>query len=260
MTWAISPILYREGATESALDDLLSNSLGAFILALPLIALRPPLGVQAWLYGSLFSLLGPVFGTYVFLLSLRYADVGIANALSYAYVVFLPLILTIISIKYLVYSWPGIIVLMGIIIIMWSGKSQLLGYVLALLSAALYALSFYAMYMAYNYTNAWGIIFIRGLALMITALILKLAINGTKFRLSRKILIAGLISYGLGGPLYVVSVQYAGIVLPTLITSLSPVITEIMVIRRLGEKLTRRLAVGFSLVTIGIVIASIITS
>ncbi|WP_069807827.1 DMT family transporter [Vulcanisaeta thermophila] len=257
--WSLSPILYKVGASDDALDDLFSNSLGAFILAVPLIALSPPLNLNAWLYASLFSILGPVLGTYVFLISIRYADVGITNALSYAYIVFLPLIMSMVSPGYLVYLWPGSLVLMGILLIMHSGRGRLIGYSLALLSALLYALSFYAMYLAYDYTNAWGIIFIRGLILMAASLMLKVALGKPRFTISRKILMAGILSYGIGGPLYVASVQYAGIVLPTLITSLSPVITEALAAVGLGERLGVKSAVGFILVVTGVVIASIMT-
>lgn len=77
LTWAVSPILYRVGASDSVFDDLISNSLGAFVLAIPFILLKPPLNGGAWLYGTLFAILGPMFGTYVFLISLRYADVAL---------------------------------------------------------------------------------------------------------------------------------------------------------------------------------------
>ncbi|WP_243677992.1 hypothetical protein [Vulcanisaeta distributa] len=156
LTWAVSPILYRVGATDSALDDLISNSLGAFVLAVPFILLKPPLNYGAWLYGTLFAVLGPVFGTYVFLISLRYADVGIANVISYAYVVLLPIILLVISPSYLAYTWPAVLIMIGLYLIMGSGKGTLYGYLMALLSAILYAFSFLALYRAYEYTNPWG--------------------------------------------------------------------------------------------------------
>ncbi len=146
LAWAVSPILYRVGATDSALDDLISNSLGAFVLAVPFILLRPPLNYGAWLYGTLFAVLGPVFGTYVFLISLRYADVGIANVISYAYVVLLPIILLVISPSYLTYAWPAILIMIGLYLIMGSGKGTFYGYFMALLSAILYAFSFLALY------------------------------------------------------------------------------------------------------------------
>ncbi|MGC8606804.1 MAG: EamA family transporter [Vulcanisaeta sp.] len=257
-TWAISPILYRVGATDSALDDLISNSLGAFILAMPFILLKPPLNGGAWLYGTLFAVLGPVFGTYVFLISLRYADVGIANVISYAYVVMLPIILLVISPSYLVYTWPAILIMIGLYLIMGSGKGTFYGYFMSLLSAILYAFSFLALYRAYDYTNPWGIILIRGITLMIGALLLKITIEGFRIRVSSKVFLGGLISYGIGGPLYVLSVDYAGIAVPTLITALSPVITEILAIVKLKERLNLKSSLGFAIVIIGIVIATLI--
>ncbi len=259
LAWAVSPILYRVGATDSALDDLISNSLGAFVLAVPFILLRPPLNYGAWLYGTLFAVLGPVFGTYVFLISLRYADVGIANVISYAYVVLLPIILLVISPSYLTYAWPAILIMIGLYLIMGSGKGTFYGYFMALLSAILYAFSFLALYRAYEYTNPWGgIIFVRGVTLMIGALILKMIIEGFKVKISGKVFLAGLISYGVGGPLYVLSVDYAGIAVPTLITALSPVITEVLAIIKLKEKLNLKSALGFTAVITGIIVASLI--
>ncbi len=260
-TWAVSPILYRVGATDSALDDLISNSLGAFTLAVPFVLLKPSLNGGAWLYGTLFAVLGPVFGTYVFLISLRYADVGIANVISYAYVVLLPIILLVISPSYLAYAWPAALIMIGLYLIMGSGKGTLYGYFMALLSAILYAFSFLALYKAYEYTSPWGgIIFIRGgIALMIGALILKIVVEGFRFKVSGKVFLAGLISYGVGGPpLYVLSVDYAGIAVPTLITALSPVITEVLAIVKLKERLNLRSALGFIAVIIGIIVASLI--
>lgn len=258
VTWAVSPILYRVGATDSALDDLVSNSLGAFVLAIPFILLKPPLNGGAWLYGTLFAVLGPVFGTYVFLISLRHADVGMANVISYAYVVILPLLLIVVNPSYLTYVWPAILIMIGLYLIMGSGSGTPYGYFMALLSAILYAFSFLALYRAYDYSNPWGIIFIRGVMLMVGSLILKMVIEGVRFRLSGKVFLAGLISYGIGGPLYVLSVDYAGIAVPTLITALSPVITEALAIARLRERLNRRSALGFMVVIIGIVAASLI--
>ena len=257
-TWAVSPILYRVGASDSVLDDLVSNSLGAFVLAIPFILLKPPLNGGAWLYGFLFAVLGPVFGTYVFLISLRYADVGIANVISYAYVVLLPILLLVISPSYLAYAWPAVLIMIGLYLIMGSGRGTFYGYFMALLSAILYAFSFLALYKAYDYTNPWGIIFIRGVILMIGAFILKIAIEGFKIKISNKVFLAGLISYGVGGPLYVLSVDYAGIAVPTLITALSPVITEALAITKLRERLNLRSALGFVAVITGIIIASII--
>ncbi len=258
VTWAVSPILYRIGATDSALDDLVSNSLGAFVLAIPLAILKPPLNGFAWIYGSLFAVLGPVFGTYVFLISLRYADVGIANVISYSYVVLLPLLLLIVSPSYLVYIGPAALIVLGLYLLMGSGRGKLYGYVMAILSAVLYALSFLALYKVYEYTNPWGIILIRGIILMVGALIVKAVVEGIRVKLSGRVFLAGLISYGIGGPLYVLSVDYAGIAVPTLITALSPVITEVLAIIKLRERLNLRAIMGFIVVIAGIIIASII--
>ncbi|MDT7969567.1 MAG: EamA family transporter [Vulcanisaeta sp.] len=258
VAWAVSPILYRIGATDSALDDLVSNSLGAFVLAIPLAILKPPLNGFAWIYGSLFAVLGPVFGTYVFLISLRYADVGIANVISYSYVVLLPLLLLIVSPSYLVYIGPAALIVLGLYLLMGSGRGKLYGYVMAILSAVLYAFSFLALYKVYEYTNPWGIILIRGIILMAGALIVKAVVEGIRVKLSGRVFLAGLISYGIGGPLYVLSVDYAGIAVPTLITALSPVITEVLAIIKLRERLNLRAIMGFIVVIAGIIIASII--
>jgi len=258
VAWAVSPILYRIGATDSALDDLVSNSLGAFVLSIPLAILKPPLNGFAWVYGSLFAVLGPVFGTYVFLVSLRYADVGIANVISYSYVVLLPLLLLIVSPSYLVYIGPAALIVLGLYLLMGSGRGKLYGYVMALLSAVLYAFSFLALYKVYEYTNPWGIILIRGIILMAGALIVKAVVEGIRVKLSGRVFLAGLISYGIGGPLYVLSVDYAGIAVPTLITALSPVITEVLAIIKLRERLNLRAIMGFIVVIAGIIIASII--
>ena len=258
VTWAVSPILYRIGATDSALDDLVSNSLGAFVLSIPLAILKPPLNGFAWIYGSLFAVLGPVFGTYVFLISLRYADVGIANVISYSYVVLLPLLLLIVSPSYLVYIGPAALIVLGLYLLMGSGRGKLYGYVMAILSAVLYAFSFLALYKVYEYTNPWGIILIRGIILMAVALIVKAVVEGIRVKLSGRVFLAGLISYGIGGPLYVLSVDYAGIAVPTLITALSPVITEVLAIIKLRERLNLRAIMGFIVVIAGIIIASII--
>jgi len=258
VAWAVSPILYRIGATDSALDDLVSNSLGAFVLSIPLAILKPPLNGFAWIYGSLFAVLGPVFGTYVFLVSLRYADVGIANVISYSYVVLLPLLLLVVSPSYLVYIGPAALIVLGLYLLMGSGRGKLYGYVMALLSAVLYAFSFLALYKVYEYTNPWGIILIRGIILMAVALIVKAVVEGIRVKLSGRVFLAGLISYGIGGPLYVLSVDYAGIAVPTLITALSPVITEVLAIIKLRERLNLRAIMGFIVVIAGIIIASII--
>ncbi|PLC64002.1 EamA family transporter [Vulcanisaeta sp. EB80] len=258
VAWAVSPILYRIGATDSALDDLVSNSLGAFVLSIPLAILKPPLNGFAWVYGSLFAVLGPVFGTYVFLISLRYADVGIANVISYSYVVLLPLLLLIVSPSYLVYIGPAALIVLGLYLLMGSGRGKLYGYVMAILSAVLYAFSFLALYKVYEYTNPWGIILIRGIILMAGALIVKAVVEGIRVKLSGRVFLAGLISYGIGGPLYVLSVDYAGIAVPTLITALSPVITEVLAIIKLRERLNLRAIMGFIVVIAGIIIASII--
>jgi len=258
VAWAVSPILYRIGATDSALDDLVSNSLGAFVLSIPLAILKPPLNGFAWVYGSLFAVLGPVFGTYVFLVSLRYADVGIANVISYSYVVLLPLLLLVVSPSYLVYIGPAALIVLGLYLLMGSGRGKLYGYVMAILSAVLYAFSFLALYKVYEYTNPWGIILIRGIILMAGALIVKAVVEGIRVKLSGRVFLAGLISYGIGGPLYVLSVDYAGIAVPTLITALSPVITEVLAIIKLRERLNLRAIMGFIVVIAGIIIASII--
>ncbi|WP_252900960.1 EamA family transporter [Vulcanisaeta sp. JCM 14467] len=93
---------------------------------------------------------------------------------------------------------------------------------------------------------------------MIGALILKMAVEGFKIKISNKVFLAGLVSYGVGGPLYILSVDYAGIAVPTLITALSPVITEVLAVVKLRERLNLRSALGFTTVVAGIIVASLI--
>lgn len=51
-----------------------------------------------------------------------------------------------ISPSYLTYTWPAILIMVGLYLIMGSGKGTFYGYFMALLSAILYAFSFLALY------------------------------------------------------------------------------------------------------------------
>ncbi|MEM3326853.1 MAG: EamA/RhaT family transporter, partial [Thermoproteus sp.] len=163
--WAIGPLLYKTGATESALDDLFSIALAALISALPLAALGLNLSLDVWAYGFLFSLLGPVLGTYAYLLSLRYAEVGLANLVSYAYIVMVPLLEAPAEGLSLRYLAAGAVAMAGLYAIMSSRRASAKGLALASLSALLYALSFLALGAATSSTDPWSFAFARSVSL-----------------------------------------------------------------------------------------------
>ncbi|MEM1638300.1 MAG: DMT family transporter [Pyrobaculum sp.] len=254
--WAIGPLLYKTGATESVLDDLFSIAVAALISAFPLAAFGLKLSPDVWAYGFLFSLLGPVLGTYVYLLSLRYAEVGLANLASYAYIVIVPLLEAPaggLSPRYLA---AGAVSMAGLYAIMKARRGSARGLVLALLSALFYALSFLALGAATSSTDPWSFAFTRAVSLFSIAAALE-AVRRRRPKLSGRIFLAGILSYGVGGPVFILSVYMAGVVVPTIITALSPALTEILAAFRLNEKLDALSKLGFLLVMAGIIVASV---
>ncbi|AEA11910.1 hypothetical protein TUZN_0414 [Thermoproteus uzoniensis 768-20] len=253
--WAIGPFLYKTGATESALDDLFSIALAATLSAIPLAALGLNLSPQAWLYGAAFSIFGPVLGTYVYLLSLRYAEVGLANLVSYAYIVLVPALAAPfegISGRYIAASS---LAMAGLYLIMKARRGSAKGFALALLSAVFYAVSFLALGAATTSVDPWSFTFVRALVLFLATGALE-AVRRRRPRISPRIFTAGVLSYGIGGPLFILSTYYIGVAVPTILTALSPALTQAITYWKLGERLDARSGAGFALVLAGVVLAS----
>lgn len=254
--WAIAPLLYKAGASDDVLDDLFANSLGAFVSALPLLpVVEPPADLHIWIYGALFSALGPLGGTYVFLASLRYADVGLANLFSYSYIVIVALASYFEGTGGAASIAAASLVLLGMALITASGGGVLKGYLLALSSAVLYAASLLFLGMASNYSGPWDLVVVRAMVLFVASSLL-IAARRRRPKLSPRIFAAGAISYGIGGPLYIMAVYEAGLAVPTVLTAASPIITEALAAAKLRERPSRRALAGFALASAGLMLAS----
>lgn len=254
--WAIGPLLYKTGATESALDDLFSIAVAAMLSAIPLAALGLRLTPEAWLYGAAFSLFGPVLGTYVYLLSLRYAEVGLANLISYSYIVMVPLLAAPFegfSTQYIVAS---VLSMIGLSAIMRARRGSARGLALAFLSAVFYAISFLALGAASSATDPWSFTFVRAVVLLLAVGMWEAA-RRHKPRISPRIFVAGILSYGIGGPLFILSTYYIGVAVPTILTAISPAVTQAITYLKLGERLDLISGLGFALILAGVVLASV---
>lgn len=254
--WGIAPFFYKTGATKSALDDLFSIAVAAMLSAMPLTALGLNLSPQAWLYGAIFSIFGPVLGTYAYLLSLRYAEVGLANLVSYAYIVMVPLLIAPfegLSIQYVI---AGLIAMAGLSILMRARRGSAKGLALAFLSATFYAISFLALGLASSVVDPWSFTFVRAAVLLIAVGALEAARHRAP-RISPRIFAAGILSYGIGGPLFILSTYYAGISAPAILTAISPAITQAITYYKLGERLDPLSGAGFALILAGVVLASL---
>lgn len=254
--WGIAPLLYKTGATESALDDLFSIAVAAMLSAIPLAAFGLHLSPQAWLYGAMFSIFGPVLGTYAYLLSLRYAEVGLANLVSYAYIVIVPLLDAFfegISIRHII---AGYAAMAGLSILIRARRGSIKGLALAFLSAIFYSISFLALGLASSVVDPWSFTFTRAVVLLTTVGALEIARRRAP-RISPRIFVAGILSYGVGGPLFILSTYYAGINVPTILTAISPAITQVAAYYKLGEGLDSLSGVGFALTLAGVILAAV---
>ena len=256
LLWAVGPFLYKTGATESALDDLFSIALAAMLSAAPLAALGLHLSPQAWLYGAAFSIFGPVLGTYVYLLSLRYAEVGLANLLSYAYIVLVPLLASPLEGLSLQYVAASLLAMAGLSAVIRARRGSAKGFALALLSALFYAISFLALGAATASVDPWSFTFVRALVLLLAVGLVEAA-RRRRPRVSARIFAAGVLSYGVGGPLFILSTYYANVVVPTILTALSPAVTQAIAYLKLGERLDAWSGAGFALILAGVVLASV---
>lgn len=251
VAWSIAPLLYKTGSTESAWDDLFSLALATFISALPLLLIGAHLSTTMLIYGALFSLLGPVLGTYMYLVSLRHASVGLATLVSYAYVILVPLLSIDISLRHLL---AGALAMLGLYIAMRARGGSVKGIALAFSSALLYALSFLVIGSAAAVIDPWSFTLARAIGFLLPVALIEMA-RGKSPKISPKIFLAGIVSYGVGGPLFILSVYYLGPVIPSIISALSPVLTQVLAIFALGERPDFYTALGFLVMIAAILLA-----
>ncbi|MEM3832676.1 MAG: DMT family transporter [Thermoprotei archaeon] len=256
--WAISPIYYRDYLVIN--DVVRINFYRLFYASLGLFLPFIIFGFNdAIIYGSLSGLLTLAVGDTLYLFSIREVGASIAAPVAYTYVlliqftaVFLGEQLTINRVV------SSMIIILGIYMLSDSkGSARRKGIVMALLTALLWTVGQSSIKLAtMGYINPLSIAFARTTTAM-SALGLYMLINrknrfNAKIDKKHHILLAtiSISDLGLGSALYIYSIGIIGLTITIILTSVSPLLTQI-VSKILGKEnpSTRDVIAGFLIVT-----------
>lgn len=256
--WAVSPIYYRDylmksNAIKINFYRLLYASLGLF---LPFIVFGFNYAI---IYGSLSGLLTLAVGDTLYLISIREVGASIAAPVAYTYVLLIQFVaiflgepLTINRIA------SSMIIILGIYMLSDSkGSARKKGILIALLAALLWTVGQSSIKLAtMGNVNPLSIAFARTTTAMF-ALGLYMLINkkntfSAKIDKKHHILLAiiSISDLGLGSALYIYSIGMIGLTITIILTSISPLLTQIAS-KILGKESPsiRDIVAGFLIVT-----------
>lgn len=266
--WAFSPIYYR--AFMKKFDflqlNLLRTTLSAAVLATPAILLGLGAGVE---YALLSGVVTLAVGDSLFLLSIGEMGASIATPVVYTYVFFVQLTATTVGETVPASNLAAAIMVVGGVFLISRGggaKPRARGIALAVAAALVWTAGQDLIRVATNAGgNVVGIAFVRVLSASVALAAAALATgrirawprgySGKQYGFLALVAVSDL---ALGSVLYVYSISLVGVALTVILTSLSPLLTQILS-RALGkESPSRRDYAGGALIVAAVVLAVIL--
>jgi EamA-like transporter family. len=265
MIWAIAPILYKDFLIENTVlkVNLYRMFFASLALLFPFIVLGYNEGI---FYGILSGILTLVIGDSFYLLAIKKIGASIAAPVAYTYVFFSQFAATFLGeeINYK-YFLSATLILIGIFVLSRGGKFKLrlLGVIFALGASLSWTLGQSMIKLATIYNmNPISIAFSRTfsacLALALICLFveksLRINLKGNKQLVLASISISDL---ALGSSLFILSIALAGLAITIILTSSSPLITQIIAKIAGKETPTLRDIIGGSLIVFALILSFI---
>ncbi len=189
--------------------------------------------------------------------SLRHGSIGLLTAISYSYIILVPLFKLALGVECFDKALAALIAFIGLTLILLDSKGRLKGILLSLSSSVCYAFSFVILDHVLTSLSPLSVVVFRGIFMALTSILLKAILNGG-LSINKYAYLGGLLSFGIGGPLYITAVDLTGVIIPTVLTSISPVITQFITWFKLGERIGGRRLIGLIALIVGNVLAIII--
>ncbi len=253
----------------------LINGLRAAFASIPYVPLllltgiKPPNTASAIVLLVASALIGPGLGDVSFIASIDRLGAGPATVLAYQYI----LIAQALSVAVLhdyrgliaIYLTPVALLGMYLMVSEEGFKASARGITLAYVAAVAWALS---TIMISELVNKYSLppqevagFRVWILAPVLTALGLS---SGNVGKVTKKAVVvlasSGIISYFAGFVLFTASLKALGVMIPSLASALSPMLTQVMTVKILGEKLTLRKAIGSLLIVASLAVTALYVS
>jgi len=254
-------------------NPLLINGLRALfasIIYIPILAL--------WGFGKIClvtfllllasAVIGPGIGDITFILAIDRLGAGSATVLAYQYILIAQALNIIVlhDLRGFTAIWLTPLALLGmyLMIVEEGFKKNVSGIALSYIAAVSWAI---ATLLTSDLVNNYPLtpVQVAGTrVLMITLILLPLSKELGPINVTRKavqiLAASGTISYFLGFVMFTESLQYLGVMIPSLATSLSPMLTQVITIKVLHEELTPKKAIGSALITSSLIFTVIFTN
>ena len=213
------------------------------------------------------ALIGPGLGDILFILSIDRLGAGFATLLSYQYIL-LSQVLNAVILRDMrgfqaIYLTP--IALLGLYILV-SDKELTFdrkGIILAYNAAIVWSISTIMVSYLVNFMGESPITVAGLRVFFLTPLLLGLGVNEV-FKITRRALtvlvISGFTSYFVGFITFTLALKELGVMIPTLMTALTPMLSQIMSVKLLNERITGRGVVGSALIILSLIFAVILAS
>ncbi len=235
----------------------------AYAPLLVLIGLKP-LSVESLTLLVASSLIGPGLGDVSFISSIDRLGAGPATVIAYQYILIAQALNVIILHDYrgliAIYLTPIALLGMYLMVSEEGFKANACGITLAYVAALSWAVS---TIMVSELVNHYLIPpeEVAGLRVWVLApLLTAVGVRhwGSITRRAAGILAAsGVISYFAGFIMFTTSLKVLGVMIPSLATALSPMLTQVMTVKLLGERLTPRKVIGSALIIASLVITAL---
>jgi len=230
------------------------------------IGLKNP-SIHALLLIIASALIGPGLGDISFILSVDRLGAGFATLLSYQYILISQILNAVVLHDMrgfqAIYLTP--IALLGLYVLVSDRKLTFdrKGVILAYNAAITWSVSTIMISYLVNFIGE-NPITVAGLRVFfLTPLLLGLGANEV-VKVTRKALIvltiSGFTSYFVGFVTFTLALKELGVMVPSLITALTPMLSQIMSVKLLKERITRRGVLGSALIILSLILAIILTS
>lgn len=233
--WAVSPICYKEYlAEESTIKiNFLRLFYASLFLFVPFLYFKFN---QMIIYGVLSGLLSLAVGDTLYLLSIEVAGASIAAPVSYTYVFFIQFVATFfgepLRLNYIVSST---LIIAGVYLLSGTKNiKRLKGVVIALLAALFWTIGQAIIKIAtLAELNPMSIAFARvSSAMVLLGVYILIRRSNYNLKITSKrylpLAIVAILDLGLGSSLYVYSIGAAGLATTIILTSISPLITQVV--------------------------------
>jgi len=261
--WGLTPLFYERAVRRS--NSYFSNlfkSVGAIIFALAIILLsgsKLNISAELVLLMALNSLLASGLGDYLYFVAIDRLSAYRAVPISYTYIAFS-------------YIWSSALQgrqpsravvlgaalsIMGVWVMLWrKGSIDKIGVLSAVISMLLFSFSPLVIQRALSISTVVEMLLLNSLIPMPFFLVASLLRRNMSREAASLSFFGGMMGVGLGVLLFFTSIGEIGIFFPTLSTSISPLVNQ-LVSFLMGERPDRRSVIGALMIVSGIIIAAL---